>query len=215
MTESIVYLVDEDPEVRKSVRALSSTSGWRLELCQDGVELLSKIDPSCQGCIVLDLSKRSANGADVQAALQQRCIYLPIIVVSDYIDVPTAVLVMQQGAVDLLEKPVQSHELCERITQALESDRRQREQRASRAALEARWARLTVGERQVVRMLLEGKSSREIGAVLGLGRRTIENRRANIMLKMSATSLAHLVRTICGAGDGFPPQEPAPPNANT
>lgn len=210
MTESIVYVVDDDPEVRKSVRAVSATAGWKVEICQDSAEFLAKLDPSRLGCLVLDLSKRGSNGSSLQTEMQQRGIELPIIVVTGYIDVPTAVAVMQQGALDLLEKPLQGSELGERIAQALDCDRRRREQIASRSALEARWSRLTAGERQVVRMLLDGKSSREIGAALGLGRRTIENRRANIMLKMNATSLAHLVRIVCGAGDGFPPVDPPP-----
>lgn len=210
MTESIVYVVDDDPEVRKSVRAVSATAGWKVEICQDSAEFLAKLDPSRVGCLVLDLSKRGSNGSSLQTEMQQRGIELPIIVVTGYIDVPTAVAVMQQGALDLLEKPLQGSELGERIAQALDCDRRRREQIASRSALEARWSRLTAGERQVVRMLLDGKSSREIGAALGLGRRTIENRRANIMLKMNATSLAHLVRIVCGAGDGFPPVDPPP-----
>lgn len=209
MTESIVYLVDDDPEVRKTVRALSSAIGWKIECCQDGQELLNKLDPTRVGCVLLDLAKRTVNGWDVQSGMQQRGIELPVIIITSYVDVPTAVAVMQQGALDLLEKPLNGIELNERIAQALDRDRRRREQQASRAALEMRWARLTSGERQVVRMLLDGKSSREIGAALGLGRRTIENRRANIMLKMNATSLAHLVRIICGAGDDFPPPEPA------
>lgn len=210
MTESIVYVVDDDPEVRKSVRAVSAMAGWKVEICQDSAEFLAKLDPSRLGCLVLDLSKRGSNGSSLQTEMQQRGIELPIIVVTGYIDVPTAVAVMQQGALDLLEKPLQGSELGERIAQALDCDRRRREQIASRSALEARWSRLTAGERQVVRMLLDGKSSREIGAALGLGRRTIENRRANIMLKMNATSLAHLVRIVCGAGDGFPPVDPPP-----
>lgn len=210
MTESIVYLVDDDPEVRKSVRAISTTAGWKVEICQDCDEFLIRLDPSRLGCVVLDLSKRETSGNPLQIAMQSRGVDLPIIIVTGHIDVPTAVAVMQQGALDLLEKPLQTTELTERISQALDCDRRRREQVASRTALETRWSRLTTGERQVVRMLLDGKSSREIGAALGLGRRTIENRRANIMLKMNATSLAHLVRIICGAGDGFPPPESVP-----
>ncbi len=208
MSEAIVYVVDDAPDEPGGLRvllALLASTTWQIECYTSGKEFLEKFDPTRCACLLLDLRMRDMRGSEVQAELKARGVELPTIIVTRHADVPTAVEAMQRGAMDLLEKPVHRQHLLDRIEEALKRDRQRREQLASRAELEARWARLTPGERAVVRMLMDGKSSREIGAELGLGRRTIENRRANIMLKMGATSLAHLVRLICGAGDGFPP----------
>jgi FixJ family two-component response regulator len=203
--EPIVYVVDDSLDEPGGLRALLTSTPWQVECFYCGKDFLDSYDPSRCSCLLLDLQMRDMRACEVQEELKARGIELPTIIVTRHADVPTAVDAMQRGAIDLLEKPVHRQALFDRIEVAMTRDRQRREIIASRADLEARWARLTSGERDVVHMLMQGKSSREIGTALGLGRRTIENRRANIMLKLGATSLAHLVRMICGAGDGFPP----------
>jgi two-component system, LuxR family, response regulator FixJ len=208
MSEAIIYVVDDSPDEPGGLRSLLTATAWQVEFYATGRDFLDNFDPARCGCLLLDLRMRDMRGSEVQIALKERGIDLPTIIVTRHADVATAVDAMQRGAMDLLEKPVDRQSLLDRISEALSRDRQRREFMALRAQLAGRWARLTLGERAVVRMLMQGKSSREIGAELCLGRRTIENRRANIMLKMGATSLAHLVRMICGAGEGFPPAEP-------
>ena len=204
MSVAIVYVVDSTPDELGGTRLLLTSTDWQIECYASGKEFLDDFDPTRCACLLLDLHIHDMLGTKVLDELKARGVELPTIVVTCNADVRMAVDAMQHGAIDLLEKPVQRQELIDRIEEALNRDRQRREQLASRADLESRWGRLTNGERAVVRLLIEGKSSREMGYQLGVGRRTIENRRANIMLKMGATSLAHLVRMIRGAGENFP-----------
>jgi FixJ family two-component response regulator len=207
MSQAIIYVVDDAPDEPGGLRTLLASTSWQIECYTSGKQFLDNFDPTRCSCLLLDLRMRDMLGTEVQAELKVRGIDLPTIIVTRCADVPTAVDAMQRGAMDLLEKPVHRQDLLDRIEEALKRDRQRRELLASRTDLVARWAGLTHGERAVVRLLVEGKSSREIGADLGLGRRTIENRRANVMHKMGATSLAHLVRMICGGGEDFPPPD--------
>jgi len=207
MSESVIYVVDDTADEPGGLRSLLASTRWKVECFTSGKEFLENLDPGRCACLLLDLRISDMRGCDIQAELASRGIELPTIIVTRHADVPTAVDAMQRGALDLLQKPVQRQDLLDRIDEAVSRTRERREQLASRADLSARWARLTHGEQIVVRRLMEGKSSREIGVELGLGRRTIENRRSNIMFKMGATSLAHLVRMMCSGGEGFPPPD--------
>jgi FixJ family two-component response regulator len=209
MSESTVYVVDCDPEEANSLRGLLSATPWRLKTFTSPDEFFTGLDHNGPACLVLDLETPHADGRPIQDVLKARGVELATLILTGCNDVPTVVQAMQRGAFDLLQKPVPRQELIRRVEEALERDRQRIEVQAAKDQTTARWALLTAGERAVARMLIDGKSSREIGARLGLGRRTIENRRANIMLKMRAESLASLVRIICCVGHDFPPPEPS------
>lgn len=214
MTLPVVYVVDGSPENMEDLRSLQSSSEYRVEYFCKGSEFLSRVDNQCSACLLLDLRVEDMSGLEILETLRERGCQLPTIIVASSADVPSAVMAMQAGAIDLVERPVRRGELMSRVKIALDAARRQQELQARRANLEQRWGRLTSGERAVAFMICEGRSSREIGEQLKLGRRTIENRRANIMAKMGAGSLAELVRIICGAGPGFPPTQPREPESS-
>ena len=134
------------------------------------------------------------NGLELQRKLIHEKIIIPIVFVTGHGNVSMAVEAMQMGAVNFLEKPVQEQELWDSIRKALELDSLNRRRRARRQRVEQRLTRLTHGEREVLNLILEGKLNKEIATELGLSTRTIEDRRAKLMKKMGAKSLAELVQ---------------------
>ena len=119
---------------------------------------------------------------------------MPIILLTGYADVPVAVRAMKEGAFDVMEKPFRQQELLDRIHNALSKHAAGRHEEQERRSVQRRIATLSEGEREVLTLLCEGKSNKEIAASLKRTRRAIEARRAKIMRKMRADSLAQLIR---------------------
>lgn len=134
------------------------------------------------------------SGLELQAHLEQAGYRIPVIIITGHGDVPMAVKAMKSGAVDFIEKPFHDEDLLRSIRRALESDERHRANRAARAEIAARLAQLTPREHEVMAMVTDGKSNKDIAAALGVSAKTVEAHRARVMEKMRADSLAELVR---------------------
>jgi len=149
---------------------------------------------------VLDvrLHAGSASGLDLQDELRRRKSVLPIIVLTGHGNVPTSVRALKAGAVDFLQKPVAPKVLLERICAAIETDRAAREEATKLGDIEAHITRLTPREREVMELLVEGKTSKEIAYDLHLSVRTVEAHRRTVLRKMNVTSAAQLVRAVVG-----------------
>jgi FixJ family two-component response regulator len=154
------------------------------------------------GCLVLDVRMPGLSGLELQAKLAAQGAGLPVIILTGHAEVPMAVQALKAGAVDFFEKPVSEQKLLDRIQQALEQDARDRLRRAGRAEVRARLARLTARERQVLGLVVAGKSNKEMASELGVTTKTIEAHRAQIMRKLEAESLAELVRLSLSADNG-------------
>ena len=159
-------------------------------------EFLASYEPSQRGCLVVDVRMTGMTGLELQQELSVRGYRIPVIVITGFADVPTAVRAMRAGAVTFLEKPCSDKELWASIETALQWEARSRQQRTQREDVVARRATLTPAEVQVLDRLIAGKANKAIAAELDLGLRTVELRRATIMKKMDANSLAELVRMI-------------------
>ncbi|MBN2474055.1 MAG: response regulator transcription factor [Pirellulales bacterium] len=194
-----VFIVDDDPAVRQGLSLLVRSMQLLPETYASGQEFLNACDPSRRGCLLLDVRMPGISGLELLDRLVERGPHPPVILISAYGDVPTVVRAMKAGAVSFLEKPCRDQQLWEAIQDALECDARNRRQAALRAALDQRLARLSDGERDVLEMLVEGESNKVIAARLGLSIRTIEVRRAKIMRKMKAETLADLIRLALSA----------------
>jgi FixJ family two-component response regulator len=205
-SEPIVFIVDDDPAARDSVAALVKSKGLQVRTFASGEEFLAALDPSLFGCVVADVRMTGISGLELQAALNARKIALPVIIITGFGDIPTAVRAMKAGASTFLEKPCRAEELWASIQKALHDAAHslEAEDRASQA--QARLALLTPEERQVLRLMLAGKTNKAIAVELDFGLRTIELRRSNIMRKMQADTFADLVRLIVQAGE---PDNPA------
>ena len=189
-----VYIVDDDAEMRETLRSLVSSVNLPVETYASGQEFLETQSGGRAGCLVVDLRMPGLSGIDLQDALVSRGLTLPVIIISGYGDVPTAARAMRAGALDFLEKPVSRQLLLDRVREGLEVDQQRRRADAERAEIGGRVARLTPRERQVMELVVSGNSNKVIAMDLGLCEKTVEVHRAHVMEKMKVQSLAELVR---------------------
>lgn len=193
-----VFVVDDNVGVRKSLRALLESAGLAVETYASGEEFLAAYDPKRPGCLVLDLRLRHSSGLDLQDDLRRRKAMLPIIVLTGHGNVPTSVRALKAGAVDFLQKPTPPKLLLERIRAALDSDRQARAVITERTVVMEQLARLTPREREVMELLVAGKTSKEIAVAMDVSVRTVEGHRRTVFWKMNVSSAAQLVRTVLG-----------------
>jgi two-component system response regulator FixJ len=194
--EPTVFVVDDDPALRRSMSALLSAEGIPAETYASAREFFAAVDPQQPGCVVLDLLLRGENGLDVLQDLRSRGLHLPVIVLTAHGTVPTSVEALRAGAIDFVEKPMRPAALLARIREAFELDSRRRLVQAERIAVEQRAQRLSARERDVANLVMTGKRSKEIAAELGISIRTVEGYRARLLHKMQAESAPHLVTML-------------------
>ena len=189
----IVYIVDDDPAMRSSLRWLIESVGLTVRTCASAQEFLRTYqgDP---GCLVLDVRMPGMSGLDLQAELAARRIEIPVLIVTGYAEVALAVRAMKGGAFDFIEKPFSDQALLDRIRAAVALDEESRRHRAARQEVAARLRLLTARERDVLTRVVTGKSNKVIAAELQLSTKTDEVHRSHVMEKLKADSLADLIR---------------------
>jgi len=197
-----VFVVDDNAGVRKSLSALLESVGLAVETYASAEEFLAAYSPEHPGCLVLDVRLRQSSGLDLQDDLRRRNATLPIIMLTGHGNVPTSVRALKAGAVDFLQKPAPPKLLLERIRAALDSDRQTREVIGRRADVLERLAELTPREREVMELLVAGKTSKEIAVAMHVSVRTVEGHRRVVLSKMEVTSAAQLVRTVLVVREG-------------
>jgi FixJ family two-component response regulator len=191
-----VFVVDDDEAMRESLRWLIQSVGLPVETFATGEEFLAAYDPARPGCMVLDVRMPGMSGLQLQDELIARDVRLPILIVTGYAEVPTAVRALKAGAFDFIQKPFSDELLLERVRRAIERDARLRESGATRSDAQARIARLTPREREVMSLIVEGQSNKVIAATLGLSAKTVEVHRAQMMRRLAVDSVAELVRLV-------------------
>jgi len=192
--QPVVRIVDDDDLIRSAVRRLLANAGFATELYASGAEFLAQAQLDRPGCLILDFRMPGMNGLEVQAALKQRGMEVPIIFLTGSSDIPVAVAAMREGAADFLEKPFENADLLARVRQAIERDAQWRQNNAQRRQVLQRFNSLTARERSVCELVITGKTNKEIARALGASYRTIEIHRRRVMEKMEAPTLADLVR---------------------
>ena len=196
-----VFVVDDDPGIRDSVTWLFQSVGLPVETYGSAQTFLDTYVPSRPGCLILDVRLPGMGGLDLLEALRRRGATLPVIVVTAFGEVHSAVRAMKGGAIDVMEKPTRDQVLLDRVQQALELDRRTRATLASRAEAAARYARLSKRELEVLALIIAGKANKVIATELKLSPKTVEAHRAAIMRKLGVHSTAELVRIVMLAED--------------
>jgi two-component system, LuxR family, response regulator FixJ len=192
----VVFIVDDDEAVRSSLRLLLKSVGLVPSALASAREFLDKYDPAQPGCLVLDVRMPEMSGLELQEQLNLKGAVLPVIFITGHGDVPMAVEAMQAGAFDFLQKPFRDQDLIDRIQRALDKDRTNRAALNERTLIRERLQSLTPREREVLAMVTSGKANKIMAADLGVSQRTVEIHRARVMEKMSAASLAQLVRMV-------------------
>jgi two-component system, LuxR family, response regulator FixJ len=191
-----VFVVDDNPAVRRSLRTLFRAAGLGVETYASSGEFLAACEPTRSGCLVLDLQLRGESGLDLIDELRVRRVTLPVIVLTAHGSVPASVRALKAGAIEFFEKPTRAAMLLARVREALALGRLQQEADVERKAVERRAARLTPRERQVARLLLAGKRSKQIAAALGVSARTVEGHRSRLIEKMQVASATELVALL-------------------
>lgn len=194
MREQTVFIVDDDQAVARSLRWLVETVQLKVETFSSAQSFLDGYDPAKPGCLVLDVRMPGMSGLDLQERLAAQRIHLPIIFITGHGDVQMAVRAVKSGAFDFIEKPFNDQDLLERIHKAITFDAVQRSQDTQRTQLRTLFASLTTREREVLDLVVEGKSNKAIANWFGLSAKTIEVHRAKMMEKMQARSVADLVK---------------------
>lgn len=194
--ESIVYIVDDDAEMRSALCRLVRTAGMQAVSFASALEFLAADHPDRPGCLLLDVQLPCMSGLELQQCLKREQINIPIIFLTGYGNVPSAVSAMKLGALDFLEKPFDNEVLLDRVRNAIQMDVVAHLMRRRHGQTGERLARLTVRELEVMDMLVSGKPNKAIAELLGVSVRTVETHRASIMAKMQADSLPDLVVTM-------------------
>lgn len=193
---SIVFVVDDDPSVRSSLKFLLNTVGLQVESFDSADAFLRKQPAGLPSCVVLDVRLPGLSGIDMQRELAARNIRMPIIFITGHGDIPMSVRAMKAGAVEFLAKPFRDQDLLDAVRIALEQDRTRREQEKEATDLRQRFDSLTSREQQVISMLVSGMLNKQIAAQLGTAESTVKVQRSRAMEKMQADSLVELVKMI-------------------
>jgi FixJ family two-component response regulator len=196
-----VFVVDDDPGARESVAALAQSADYAAECFESAELFLQHYDRARPGCLVTDIRMLEMSGLELQDRLLSEDCPLPVIIISAYANAPLAVKAMQRGAINVLEKPCSNSELLESIRHAMGLDAERRAKQAELNELRSRLATLTDDERSVLDSIVAGKANKIIARELNIGLRTVEARRHNVFEKMSADSLAELVKMIVAIGE--------------
>lgn len=194
--EFSVYVVEDDDSVRKSFCALLNAHGYATVPCDSAESFLKRFDPEQKACMLLDVRLPGMSGVQLQTQLAEMGIGIPIIVVTAHGDIPIAVQVMRNGAIDFIEKPTEADQLLEAIDMAVGLLANRTPSELPKKIIADRLAKLTDREKEVLRHMLEGKLNKEIAAELGISRRTIEVHRWRIREKMQVRGIADLIRML-------------------
>lgn len=200
MTETPIYIVDDDEAIRRSLSFMLKTSGFPARSYAGGVDFLKEAASLARGCVLLDVRMPDIDGLEVQRTLRARGIMLPVIIMTGHGDVGMAVAAMKAGATDFIEKPFEKaalldaiHGACAQVAAAQQGD-------SLREAAQARLNILTDRERDVLKGLVDGLPNKSIAYDLGISPRTVEIHRANLMQKLDVRSLSETLRIAFQAG---------------
>ena len=192
--DPMVHVIDDDDAARQSLTFLLGTAQFTSRAYESAKAFLDAIPSVEGGCIITDVRMPDIDGIELLRRLKNLQISWPVIVITGHADVPLAVQAMRQGAVDFIEKPYDSDLLLGAVRAALSSHEKDAARHSEMAEIRERMAALSTRERQVLDGLVAGHPNKIIAHDLGISDRTVEIYRANVMTKMQATSLSHLVR---------------------
>jgi two-component system, LuxR family, response regulator FixJ len=199
----IVRIIDHDVQAGASMQKLVESASLAAKAYASAEEFLEELDASRPGCIVLELRMPVMSGFELLQRLRQIRCSVPVIVVSGYADVPAAVNSMKLGAIDVLQKPVEPSVLLSSIRNAIQYSFAAQAQHAETDTIRARFAALTPRQRDLLRLIVVGRSNKQIATDLHLSIKTVANHRARLMAKTQASNAADLAR-LSTTAESFP-----------
>jgi FixJ family two-component response regulator len=193
-TSSVVFVVDDDESLRRSLERLLRVSGHEVRSFPSAAAFLEYPRPDCPCCLLLDIRMPHLTGLDVQRAVNAVERTLPVILMTGFADMNACILGMKAGAVDFLLKPFEDEQLLGAVSNALSQGREARQQQAEYLKLRQRFDLLTPRERQVFELVSQGLLNKQIAGRLGTREGTVKLHRANLVRKLEANSVSDLVR---------------------
>jgi two-component system, LuxR family, response regulator FixJ len=197
-----IHLVDDDEAIRKSAGFMLRTSGYTVNCYASGAEFLKAASSAELGCVLLDVRMPGLDGLQVQAAMRDRGIAMPVVVLTGHGDVTVAVQAMKAGAIDFLEKPFEKAAVLDAIQRGFSRMDNADTMAIEEADARVRLALLTPREREILEGLVMGYPNKTIAYDMGISSRTVEVHRASLMSKLSAHSLSDVLRIAFSAGMG-------------
>jgi FixJ family two-component response regulator len=189
-----VFVIDDDPAVRQSVCWLVESGGRQVGAFDSAQAFLDSYTPDQTGCVVTDVRMPGMGGLQLQEELSNRGYTIPMIIMTAYGDVVTAVRAMNAGAIDFLEKPYNDQALLDLIEEAIKKDSDIRCVQMQGEAVRAKFDMLTPREQQVMRLIVQGQSNKTMAVQLEIATKTVEAHRAKVMEKMEVGSVAELTQ---------------------
>ena len=190
----VIAIVDDDPSVREGLKSLIRSAGWSVETFASAQEFLARPRANVPSCLILDLQLPDLSGLDLQKRMAATDLEIPIVFLTGHGDIPASVQAMKAGALEFLTKPVDEQDLLRAIQEAIDRDRRTRQQHADLHELRRRHDSLTAREREVMQQVISGLLNKQVAAELNITEFTVKIHRGQVMRKMHADSLANLVR---------------------
>ena len=192
--EAVIAIVDDDPSVQRGLQRLIRSAGWKAETFASAQEFLARSRAESPNCVLLDLQLPGLSGLDIQKRMAEVGLEIPIVFLTGHGNIPASVQAMKAGAVQFLTKPADEQELLQAIEEAVERDRRMRQQHVEMSQLRGRYESLTPREQEVMQQVISGMLNKQIAAELNITEDTVKFHRGHIMRKMRADSFADLVR---------------------
>ncbi|MFK5912965.1 MAG: response regulator [Woeseiaceae bacterium] len=189
-----IHIIDDDPGMLKYLSDLVSTIDYPSKTYSNADDFLKQHNDEGIGCLVLDLRLPGISGLELHQQLEENGIDLPVIMISGFGDISTAVKAMKAGILDFLEKPFKGQDLLDLIHKAVEKHKELRQQKASESITLEKINLLTKREKEVMELVVLGQLNKNIAKKLKISVKTVEVHRANVMDKMQADSVADLVR---------------------
>jgi len=196
MVDGVVYVIDDDPAIRRSLSRLLRSHGRRVETFPRARDFLDQPLPPEPACILLDLQLPDIGGLDVQKLIGRKSETMPIVFISGHGTVTDSVRAMKAGAVDFLIKPFDGAELIQAIDSALDRSKRALDRVAAIDRDRAAFSTLTERERQVCLLVAQGMLNKQIGGEFGTTEKTIKVHRGRVMQKLGTRSVADMVRLV-------------------
>ena len=198
--DTVVFVIDDDPSVRKSLSRLLRSVGHSVETFSSAEEFLGREHADGSGCIILDVQMPGLSGMDLQVELGKAETSMPIVFITGHGDIPMSVEAMRKGAVHFLTKPFDDKDLLAAVREAIEKDRRAKAEQAGVQDIRRRLSLLTPREYEILRYVITGMLNKQIAFTLNIAAKTVKIHRGRVMAKLGVDSVAELVRLAEKAG---------------
>lgn len=197
---AIVYVVDDDPALSRSLRFLLESVGWQVQLFASAAEFLPQASVLTQPCcLLLDIRMPGTSGLELQQILHERHFDVPILFMTGHADVSMAVQAMKSGAFDFIEKPFNDQKVLDAVAAAVRRCAELLDEAWRRDAAQLALSSLSPREREVARLVALGRPNKVIASDLDISEKTVHIHRQHVMEKAGISSAAELARLMLQA----------------